>query len=79
MSLRAKRNNSDRNRARNENQFLKRFNAFERFIRLSNSIFGIPSLLMPQVYLDRPVEEIMQRLYYEHMNELSYYRVQLLQ
>lgn len=65
-------------RARNEKQFLKRFNPFERFIRLSNSICGISPLLIPQVFLDRPVEEVMQRLYYEHMNELSYYRVQLL-
>lgn len=65
-------------RARNEKQFLKRFNVFERFNRMSNIILGISPLLVPQIYLDRPVEEIMQRLYYEYTNELSYYRVQLL-
>lgn len=65
-------------RARDEKRFLKRFNAFERFIRLSNAIFGISPLLVPQVFLDRPVEEVMQRLYYEYAHILGYYRVQLL-
>lgn len=56
---------------------LRRFNALERFLRRSNSWMGIPALLVPQVYLDRPVEEILQQLYYIYSSELSYYGVQL--
>lgn len=64
-------------RPKNAKQFLSRFNVFERFNRLSNSIFGIPPLIVPQVFLNTPVEEIIQRLYYMYANELNYYHVQL--
>jgi hypothetical protein len=62
---------------RNQKEFMKRFNWWERFIRLSNSIFGIPPLIVPQVFLERPVEEILSTLYYTYANELAYYHVQL--
>ena len=32
---------------------------------------------VPQIFLDKPVEEILQQLYYMYANELNYYRVQL--
>ena len=64
-------------RPKNTKLFLKRFNALERFIRLSNSMFGIPPLIVPQIYLDKPVEEILQSLYHRYSNELSYHRIQL--
>jgi|SRR5579885_415004 hypothetical protein len=57
--------------------YLKRFNAFERFLRRSNALVGIPSLIIPQVYLARPVEEILQQLYHIYSSELSSYHIQL--
>lgn len=57
--------------------YLKRFNAFERFLRRSNALVGIPSLIIPQIYLARPVEEILQRLYHVYSSELSSYHIQL--
>lgn len=62
---------------RNQKEFMKRFNWWERFVRLSNSIAGIPPLIVPQVFLERPVEEILSTLYYTYANELAYYHVQL--
>jgi hypothetical protein len=62
---------------RNPREFMKRFNAVERFIRWSNALFGIPRLIVPQVFLERPVAEILPQIYYQYVHELSYYRVQL--
>jgi len=62
---------------RNRKQFMKRFSPLERFRRLSNALVGAPPLVVPQVFLERPVEEILRTLYYSYASELSYYRVQL--
>jgi hypothetical protein len=45
-------------------------------IQKRNRAFG-SMILVPQMYLDRPVEEILQQLYYIYSSELSYYGVQL--
>ena len=57
-------------------QFLARFNGWERFNRRLNSMIGSP-LYVPQIYLGKPVEEIFQQLYDMYANELRYYQVQL--
>jgi hypothetical protein len=61
---------------RNQDQFLLRFKPLERFSRRLNSAIGSP-LAVPQLYLGRPVEEILNALYYGYANELNYYHVQL--
>lgn len=61
---------------KNPDQFLTRFSSWERFTRRMNSMIGSP-LYMAQVFLDKPVEEIVQQVYYMYSNELAYYRVQL--
>ena len=62
---------------RNRDYFLKaHFNGFERLNRRMNSLIGSP-LYVPMVYLDKPVEEILQQLYYMYAKELSYYRIQI--
>lgn len=62
---------------KNPDLYLRRFNAVERLLRRSNALIGIPALIVPQIYLDKPVEEILQQLYYIYSSELSYYGVQL--
>src|SRR5258708_6033034 len=64
-------------RPRDQKDFLKRFSLLERGIRLSNALIGVPPLIVPQVCLERPVEEILRTLYHMYASELSYYRVQL--
>lgn len=62
---------------RNPDYFLKtHFNGFERINRSINSLIGSP-LYIPMVYLDKPVEEILQQLYHMYAKELSYYRIQI--
>jgi TRAP-type C4-dicarboxylate transport system permease small subunit len=61
---------------KNADQFLSRFNGLERFNRRINSMIGAP-LYVPLVFLDRPVEEILQQLYYMYASELNDYHVQL--
>lgn len=61
---------------KNTDAFLSRFNRLERFFRRLNSMIGSP-LYIPQIFLDRPVEEILQQLYYMYASELNYYHVQL--
>lgn len=62
---------------KNTNEFLARFHIMERLNRRSNMLFGAPPLIVPQVYLDRPCEEILHWLYYMYANELNYYQVRL--
>jgi uncharacterized membrane protein YidH (DUF202 family) len=61
---------------KNPDQFLARFSSWERFMRRINAMVGSP-LYVPQGFLDKPVEEIIQQVYYVYSNELAYYRVQL--
>jgi hypothetical protein len=61
---------------KNPAQFLSRFGPLERFNRRLNSRVGSP-LYIPQIFLDKPVEEILRTLYHMYVSELSYYRVQL--
>lgn len=61
---------------RNPDQFLTRFTPWERFMRRMNAMIGSP-LYLPQVFLSKPVEDIIQELYHRYANELNYYRVQL--
>ena len=64
-------------RPRNTGQFMKRFGLLERALRYSNMMVGIPPLVAPQVFLEKPVDEILQRLYAGYANELFYYRIRL--
>ncbi len=57
-------------------QFLSRFGKLKQFNMRINSMTGAP-LNVPHIFLDRPVEEIIQQLYYMYSNELNYYHVQL--
>lgn len=63
-------------RPKNTEQFLARFGKLKQFNMRINSMTGAP-LNVPQVFLDRPVEEIIQQLYYMYASELNYYHVQL--
>jgi hypothetical protein len=63
-------------RPKNTEQFLSRFGKLKQFNMRINSMTGAP-LNVPQVFLDRPVEEILQQLYYMYSSELNYYHVQL--
>ncbi|MBA2680631.1 MAG: hypothetical protein H0U76_19825 [Ktedonobacteraceae bacterium] len=62
---------------KNTREFLARFNIVERLMRRSNMLFGIPPLIVPQLYLERSSEEILRQVYYMYANELSYYHVRL--
>lgn len=64
-------------RPKNTKQFLEHFNAWQRFTFVSNNIFGIARILVPQIYLAQPVEEILHQVYYMYANELGYYRIAL--
>ena len=64
-------------RPKDTSQFMKRFNPLERLLRYSNTPFGIPPLIVPQVYLERPVAEILHQAYYMYANELNYYHVRI--
>jgi len=62
---------------KNPDYFLEtHFNAFERFNRRINAMIGAP-LYVPRIYMDKPIEEILQQVYYTYASELSYYRVQI--
>ncbi len=62
---------------KNPDQYLKtHFNGFGRFNRLINARIGSP-LYIPQRYLDKRVEEILQQVHYTYASELNYYRVQI--
>lgn len=63
-------------RPKNTDQYLARFNGLKQFNMRINSMTGAP-INIPQIYLDQPVEEILQRLYHMYASELSYYHVQL--
>lgn len=61
---------------KNSDAFVKsHFHGLESFIRRKARI-GAP-LYVPQVYLNKPVEEILQQVYYMYSQELGYYRVQV--
>lgn len=62
---------------KNPQQFLKRFNSVERLIRQTNTIVGLPALVLPQINLEEPIEEILQQVCYIHTNELNHYQVQI--
>jgi hypothetical protein len=62
-------------RARNQSQYMKRFNIFERFFRYSNIITGVPPLVMPQIYLERPIQEILYLMFERYQAELNYYGI----
>jgi hypothetical protein len=64
-------------RPKDTKQFLKRFNILERFNRRSNAIIGVPPLVVPQVFLERPVEETLQQLPIFYAHELNTHRIRL--
>ena len=49
---------------------------YERLLRLTDLTYKIPFLMLSSVYLDKPVEEILQQLYHIYKKELNYYQVQ---
>jgi hypothetical protein len=61
---------------KNPDEYLARFKGLDRFNRRMNSVIGAP-LYMPQTYLDRPIEEIINAIYAGYVNELAQNRVQL--
>ncbi len=63
-------------RPKNIEQFLSRFKGRVRSPQRYNSGIFAP-IMVPQVFLDKPVEEILQELYHRYANELHYYQVQL--
>jgi hypothetical protein len=64
-------------RPKDTRQFLKRFHILERFNRLSNTILGLSPLVVPQVFLGRPVEETLQQLQFFYAYELNMHRIRL--
>lgn len=64
-------------RPKDTKQFLKRFTLLERFNRRSNAIIGVPPLVVPQVFLERPVEETLQQLQIVYAYELHTHRIRL--
>jgi hypothetical protein len=62
-------------RPKDTRQFLKRFNALERFNRRSNAIFGIPPLVVPQIFMERSVEETLQQLQFFYAHGLNTHRI----
>lgn len=64
-------------RPKDTRQFLKRFNILERFNRLSNTIIGVPPLIVPQVFLARPINETLQQLQFFYAHELDTHRIRL--
>jgi|GraSoi_2013_60cm_1033757.scaffolds.fasta_scaffold24300_3 hypothetical protein len=64
-------------RPKDTRQFLKRFNALERFNRRSNAIFGIPPLVVPQIFMERSVEETLQQLQFFYAHELNTHHIRL--
>ncbi|HVU68869.1 MAG TPA: hypothetical protein VHD63_17165 [Ktedonobacteraceae bacterium] len=50
---------------------------YERLLRLTDLTYKMPCLVLPSVYLDKPVEEILQQLYHIYAKELNYYQVQI--
>ncbi|HEX7735951.1 MAG TPA: hypothetical protein VF458_13890 [Ktedonobacteraceae bacterium] len=54
-----------------------RFTLLERALHFSSSLFGTPPLSLALIYLDKPVEEIVQQLYHIYAQELSQYQIQI--
>lgn len=64
-------------RPKNAALLMKRIPLLERLLKLSYLVYGIPQLSISLLYLDKPVEEILQQLYHIYAKELSYYHVQI--
>lgn len=61
---------------KNIDQFLSRFKGLGRMGRQSSWRISAP-VMIPQIYLEKPVEEILQHLSARYVKELSYYHVQI--
>jgi hypothetical protein len=55
----------------------RRVPLYERLLKLTDLTYKMPCLVLPSVYLDKPVEEILQQLYHIYEKELNYYKVQI--
>lgn len=64
-------------RLRDAKAFTRRLPLLEQALKLIDSLYGLPPLYISLLYLDKPVEEILQQLYYMYAKELSYYRIQI--
>jgi hypothetical protein len=64
-------------RPKDTEQFLQRFNAFERFNRRHNAIVSKPAVAVPQVFMERPVDETLQCLVTYYSYELYTCHIQL--
>ncbi|WP_126629238.1 STM3941 family protein [Dictyobacter alpinus] len=64
-------------RPKDPKQFLQRFSLLERLNRQSNTLFGIPPLIIPQVFLDRSAAEILYQMQFTHARELYEHHIRL--